>query len=122
MDGRIDCGKIGESVAAGCLRLAGHRILERNIRLGRNEIDIVTADGPCLVFVEVKTRRGMRYGRAAEAVGKDKLAGMRRAAGRYLSRPGAGSGFEEFRFDVVTVEVDRRRGRMTLEHIRGISP
>jgi putative endonuclease len=121
VDGRIDCGRIGESVAEGYLRLAGHRILERNMRLGRNEIDIVTADGPCLVFVEVKTRRGARFGSAAEAVGKEKLAGMRRAAGRYLSRPGAGRGFEEFRFDVVTVEVDRRMGRMTVEHVRGIS-
>ena len=118
---RSETGRVGEEIAAGYLRLAGHRIIERNCREGRNEIDIISADGPCLVFVEVKTRRSGRFGHPAEAVGREKLAGMRRAAGRYINRPGAPRGPAEFRFDVVTVTVDTEEGRMTVEHLRGVS-
>jgi Holliday junction resolvase-like predicted endonuclease len=71
--------------------------------------------------VEVKTRRGNRFGKAAEAVDREKLLGIRRAAGRYLSGHCDGRGFAEFRIDVVAVEIDRPRGRMTVDHLRGVS-
>jgi putative endonuclease len=119
--GNLDCGRIGETIAAAYLNLIGYGIIERNLRIGRNEIDIVAVDGECLVFVEVKTRRSCRFGSAAEAVGKKKLLGIRRAAGRYLNRPGDRRKFTEIRIDVVAVEIDRPRDRMTLDHLRGVS-
>ena len=91
------------------------------MRSGRNEIDIVAADGDCLVFVEVKTRRSGRYGTAAEAVGRDKILGIRRAAGRYLGSRRGGPGWAETRIDVVTVELDLPGDRMTVELLRGVS-
>jgi putative endonuclease len=112
---------IGESIAAGYLNLIGYGIIERNLRIGRNEIDIVAADGECLVFVEVKARRSRRFGSPAEAVGKGKLLGIRRAAGRYLNGSGGGRRFTEFRIDVVTIEIDRPRDRMTVNHLKGVS-
>ncbi len=121
MKGNADCGRIGETIAAGYLRLIGYRIIERNLRIGRNEIDIVAFDGDCLVFVEVKTRRNSRFGSAAEAVGREKLLGMRSAAGRYLNRPGGPGRFAESRIDVVAVEIDRPGDRMTVDLLRGVS-
>jgi putative endonuclease len=119
--GNADCGRIGETIAAEYLRLVGYGIIERNLRIGRNEIDIVASDGDCLVFVEVKTRRSSRFGGAAEAVGREKLLGMRRAAGKYLNRPDGPGGFAESRLDVVTVEIDRAGDRMTVDLLRGVS-
>ena len=49
-------GRRGEGLAAWYLRLKGYRILDRNIRTPRGEVDIVARKGGCLVFVEVKTR------------------------------------------------------------------
>ena len=49
-------GAQGEDLAAKFLKRAGYEILERNVKLGRNEIDIVARDGDTIVFVEVKTR------------------------------------------------------------------
>ena len=121
MKGNTDCGRIGETIAAEYLNLIGYGIIERNLRIGRNEIDIVAIDGECLVFVEVKTRRSCRFGGPTEAVGRKKLLGIRRAAGRYLNRPGDRRKFTEFRIDVVAVELDRLRDRMTLDHLRGVS-
>ncbi len=121
MTGNIDCGRIGEAIAAEYLRLIGFGIIERNLRIGKNEIDIVASDGDCLVFVEVKTRRSGRFGPAAAAVGKEKILGIRRAAGRYLNRPGTPGGFSESRIDVIAVELDRSGDRMTVELLRGVS-
>lgn len=49
-------GRRGEGLAAWFLRLKGYRILGRNLRTPRGEVDIVARKRGCLVFVEVKTR------------------------------------------------------------------
>jgi putative endonuclease len=51
-----DLGKQGEDIAYRYLIEKGYVILERNWRIGRKELDIVTLDGDILVIVEVKTR------------------------------------------------------------------
>lgn len=119
--GNPECGRIGEAIAGQYLTLIGYGIIERNLRIGRNEIDIVALDGDCLVFVEVKTRRSSRFGSPAEAVGRDKLLGIRRVAGRYINRPGSFREFTEFRIDVVAIEIDRPGDRMTVDLLRGVS-
>ncbi len=54
----ITIGKQGESLAAAHLREKKYKIYGKNIRLGRDEIDIIAYDKEqrTLVFVEVKTR------------------------------------------------------------------
>lgn len=121
MTGNPECGRAGEQIAAEYLRLLGFGIIERNLRIGRNEIDIIALDGRCLVFVEVKTRRTGRFGGAARAVGREKLLGIRKAAGKYISSVSRGPGWTEIRIDVVTVEIDRPGDRMTVELLRGVS-
>jgi len=53
---QIELGKTGEHVAAAYLESKGYRILERNWRVGREEIDIIAKEGDYVVIVEVKTR------------------------------------------------------------------
>lgn len=54
----LKIGHHGESIAADFLRSISYKIHDQNVRLGRDEIDIVAYDTEdrCLVFVEVKTR------------------------------------------------------------------
>ena len=49
-------GKIGERLAADFLLKNGYTIAAQNVRLSKNEIDIIAEDRDFIVFVEVKTR------------------------------------------------------------------
>ena len=56
MKDHIELGKTGEDIAVAHLEGKGYRILDRNWRWGKEEIDIIAIDGNFLVIVEVKTR------------------------------------------------------------------
>lgn len=104
-------GALGEEIAARFLKRAGYRILARNWRTGRLEMDLVARDGEAIVFVEVKTRRpGPQH--PAEAVDRRKRARLARAAGRWIATRG---GAAEYRFDVVAVTIGPN-GRTTVRH------
>jgi putative endonuclease len=90
-----------EAVAEVLLRERGYRIVGRNVRAGRFEIDLVAWDGRALCFVEVRFRRNPRYGRAEETVGSTKRRRLIRAAMAYI-RPRFPR-WPVVRFDVVAV-------------------
>ena len=54
----LEIGKRGERLAEDHLRKKDYKIYDRNVRLGRDEIDIIAYDpvARMVVFVEVKTR------------------------------------------------------------------
>ena len=65
---RSSLGEKGEEIAMLHLKQQGYRILEQNFRTKLGEIDIVAVDSGSLVFVEVKTRRGITHGSPLEAI------------------------------------------------------
>jgi putative endonuclease len=60
------------------------RPIARNHRCRQGEIDLVMRDGDTLVFVEVRYRRGERFGTPAETVDRHKQRRLVAAAGHYL--------------------------------------
>jgi putative endonuclease len=109
---RLALGKAGEDLAAGRLEQLGYRILERNYRCPLGEIDLVAEEAGCLVFVEIKTRRGGPTGEAKAAVDLRKQRQLTRVALHYLKQ--RGSPGSRARFDVVAVSLDRGRERVEL--------
>ncbi|MDQ3777944.1 MAG: YraN family protein [Actinomycetota bacterium] len=80
----------------------GYRVLETNARPGRVEVDLIARRGGTVVFCEVKSKLGERYGDPTEMVGLEKQERLRRAAEAWLARhPEAVSW--RVRFDVVSV-------------------
>ena len=75
-------GRSAELLCVLALRLRGYRILVRRFRSPQGEIDIVAQDGEELGVVEVRTRRGDRFGSPEESVTLAKL--ERLALGRNL--------------------------------------
>ena len=110
-------GDRGEEVAAVHLEEKGYVILDRNYRFQLHELDLVChapGDG-MIVFVEVKTRRGSRFGRPEEAVDDDKQASIRLAAEAYLHERRLERA--RCRFDVVSVLLARGR-KPVVQHIK----
>ena len=103
--GRQRLGRWGEDKAAAWYRERGWDLLDRNWRGTGGEIDLVLGRGDVIVFCEVKTRSGTRYGTAAEAVDARKQQRIRRLAVQWLR--GAGTGAGELRFDVACVQNGR---------------
>lgn len=97
-------GRAGEDAAVEALRARGYRILERNVRLRRGELDVVAEEAGDLVFVEVKARRSATHGTPAEGVGARKQHALAQLAMAYLVRRGLGE--RACRFDVVEVWVE----------------
>ncbi len=76
-------GQAGEDRAARYLQHRGYRILGRNVRLGRGELDIIARHGELVIFVEVKTHKTRQS--ALQAVHADKCARLQSAAETWLS-------------------------------------
>ncbi len=110
-------GKTGEQAAAEYLESAGFRILDRNWRCARGEIDIVAVDRQVFVVCEVKARSGTRCGTPLEAVGRAKLRRLRGLAVEWLNAHGVR--FEQVRIDIVGL-VYEGSGGYTIEHLRGV--
>ena len=113
MHARTRFGSAGEDLAVEHLEDAGYRTIARNYRTKAGEIDIVALRGSTLVFCEVKTRVGDRFGLPAEAVNRSKQARLRRLAAHWLAEHKPGP--LDIRFDVVSVIV--RDGHSEVTHI-----
>ncbi len=83
---RATAGRAAEALAARFLEGHGLRVVERNYRCRRGEIDLIARDGATLVFVEVRLRTGERFGGAAASVDARKRARVLAAARHYLAR------------------------------------
>lgn len=94
-------GNEGEQAACDYLVRHGWRILERNLRRGRGEIDIITCKRDVIAFVEVKRRSDLGFGTPAEAVNLEKQRRILGAAGIYLQEKGLSEA--NIRFDVIEI-------------------
>ena len=88
-------GKIGEDLATKYLSSSGYRILERK----QGEIDIIATEKNKIIFVEVKARTNLKYGRPAEAVTKTKQIHIEQTAQYYVCKNKLEN--KQIRFDVV---------------------
>jgi len=105
-DRRKRAGDYGETAADGYLAAKGYEILARKYKAYGGEIDIVARYvdaryGEYIVFVEVKYRKSLAYGRPADAVSQNKQRALIKAARGYLARFGRGD--EYCRFDVLEI-------------------
>jgi putative endonuclease len=94
-------GRIGQDAAERVYVGRGYRVLARNWRCRLGELDLVLARADQLVFCEVKTRRGARYGGGWAAVDGRKRAKLRSVGEAYLlATPDRA---RSVRFDVASV-------------------
>jgi putative endonuclease len=106
-------GKEGERLTEDFLVEKGCEILERNFTYGRLEIDLILRDGPFIVAVEVKSRKGAPRESFIQAVGKAKIRSMVSALEFFMRIRNIDL---ETRFDLVLVYFNNHEAP-TIEHI-----
>ncbi|HZR07838.1 MAG TPA: YraN family protein [Myxococcales bacterium] len=110
---RSRLGARGEDAAVELLRAGGYRIVARNHRCPRGEIDVIAEKDDLLVFVEVRTRATSAFGGPEETVGARKQRRVIAAARDYLAQRRGRA--KAARFDVIAI-VDGPQGP-SLTHI-----
>ncbi len=112
---RLSIAKIGETLAAEHLTAHGYRILARNYRAERGEIDIIAQRDRDTVFVEVKTRRSLKFGVPQAAVTPKKQRQISKVALAYLQAHNLLD--TPCRFDVIAVHLSERLQLLKLQQI-----
>ena len=111
-----ELGKDGEDVSCIYLEQIGYRIIERNFTCRQGEIDIIAKDKDEYVFIEVKTRSNLNFGRPKDAVNEPKQKHIYQSTKFYLYLHNLNNAF--IRFDVI--EVYFFHNRYKLKHLKQV--
>ncbi|MCL5946929.1 MAG: YraN family protein [Chloroflexi bacterium] len=103
MRDRRSRGQVGEVIARQLLEDYGYEILERNVRVGRLELDIIAREDEDIVIVEVKTRWSQSYGSPELSITRAKRRNLRQAALIYLEKQGWQD--STWRIDVLAIQM-----------------
>lgn len=96
----LSIGKLGEQLAKLYLEKNGFAIMHQNWKHRHLEVDIIAAKENILHFIEVKTRKSLRFGYPEADVSKKKLNYIINAADEYQFQ---NPGWERIQFDVLSI-------------------
>lgn len=108
-----DLGKRAEELAAEFLLKNGYKILARNFRFQKAEIDIISEKDDVIIICEVKARSTDVFNLPQESVNKKKIKLLVSAADHYMKELNVN---KEVRFDIISVLPDEK-GSLIIEHI-----
>jgi len=113
---KLQVGYDAEELAAAYLRAKGYEITDRNVRVGRGEIDIIARQRETLVVVEVKSGKVDARFLPRERVGPAKRRQLLKLTEMYRKQTRClGQGV---RIDIVEVVFDAQ-GRPEIVHLEG---
>jgi putative endonuclease len=109
-----ELGKRGEKLASEHLVSHGYRIVKRNYKFNKAEVDIVAEKNNRMVFVEVKTRKSLFLSEPEFTIPMKKQRQIIKAADGYLKEHDIDL---ESRFDIITVILNEETNR--IDHLEG---
>lgn len=107
-----DLGAKGEALAFSYLQKKGYKILSKNYRFKRNEIDIVAEFDNTLIIVEVKTRASRFLAGPEETVTKSKQKTIIKVANEYIHEHEVDL---DTRFDIISIILNEKE--TSIEHL-----
>lgn len=115
---RAERGKFGEDLAAThCKRELGYRIIARNWRCKRDELDLIGIDDDVLVFIEVRARDEQALVSGFHSVSPKKKDALRRGCKAYIKQ--LQNPPKHFRFDVIDVSITAQ-GEGIVQHYANV--
>lgn len=112
---RKNLGSYGEQLAKQYLIDQGYEIVAQNWRCSEGELDLVALDEAMLVFIEVRTRRGVAHGTPEESITARKQAKLIELAYHYMANIDKSD--YPWRIDVVAIILDHRGQLLRLNHL-----
>ena len=109
----FELGKTGEQLAVNYLINKGDKIIERNWRFQKAEIDIIATKENTLISVEVKTRSTNDYGKPQDFVNPKKIKLMVLAMNEYILKNNLDI---ELRFDIIAIT--KNKSSFNVEHFQ----
>jgi putative endonuclease len=108
-----DLGRKGEAIAKAHLESTDYEIMDENWVFGKAEIDLIAYKDKTIIFAEVKTRTGNRFGEPEDFVDARKQRLLVEAADEYIYLMNHQG---EVRFDIISILFDRNNN-YNLKHI-----
>ena len=108
-----DFGNLAEQLAADFLEKKGYKILVKNYRYQKAEIDIIASFENLIIIVEVKARGSDIFMEPQEAVTKKKIKSLVMAADFFIKDRNLD---QEVRFDIIAVLPDERK-KLQITHL-----
>ena len=99
-------GKAGEEMATKYLADKGYTILHRNWRHLHWETDIIATKKETLHFIEVKTRRTIKFGFPEEDVSRKKIKNLMGAAEEFLLQY---PNWKRIQFDILSISIEKNK-------------
>lgn len=113
--GNRQTGQKAEVAAGLYMEKLGYRVIMRNFSTRYGEIDLICADNKITVFVEVKAKKGLKFGTPEEMFTRYKYEKVRRMATVYLK------GVEvPCRIDMAAVELDDNLSVKSIRHYKNV--
>ena len=107
-----DLGEKGEDLAVEFLQKKGYKILDRNWRFKKAEVDIIAQKNEVLIIVEVKTRTSNYFGNPQDFINQKKVQLLVEAANEYVISKDLDV---EVRFDIVAILKNKQE--FDIEHL-----
>lgn len=109
---------MGEDIAEEFLKKKGYKIILRNFKTKYSEIDSIVKKDNCLIFVEVRTRIGDKFGLPEETIKKEKKNRLIKAAQAFAA---FNNWKGPFRVDAVCIVLDKGKKTRQLNHYKNIT-
>lgn len=117
----VNVNKLGEKwerIAENHLKSKGYRIIKRNYYTKIGEVYLIMKDtNGYYVFIEVKKRTGIDYGRPVEYINKYKMKKIIRTSEHFIVANKLSG--NDFRFDAVEI-IEWENGKVEINHIKNI--
>jgi len=108
-----DLGKKGEELAVDFLQKNNYKILDRNWRYKKAEVDIITLKNDVLAVIEVKTRSSNYFGNPQDFVNPKKIQLLVEAINEYVTSKDLDV---EVRFDIIAIL--KNNNTFDIEHLK----
>ena len=112
-----ELGALGENIASGFLQTNGIQIVMRNYFTNFGEIDIIGIEKKTIIFIEVKLRKSVKYGKPIESINLKKMERIRKSADVFLSNNVSFNDYD-CRFDVICLSYSKVSDTFKVEWFR----